>query len=96
MNFVALTLLGSTGSIGCQALDVVAAAKGRIDVVALAAHGSAEALAAQARVVRPRAVALVDERQAVALRRALPAGIALEVGLEAVTALAAEQPADTV
>jgi 1-deoxy-D-xylulose-5-phosphate reductoisomerase len=44
-----VALLGSTGSIGEQALDVIRTAPGRFRVVALAAGRSADRLAAQAR-----------------------------------------------
>ena len=47
MTRVRLAILGSTGSIGRQALDVVRAEPGRFEVVALAAGRDGEALAAQ-------------------------------------------------
>ncbi|CAN5897888.1 1-deoxy-D-xylulose-5-phosphate reductoisomerase [soil metagenome] len=43
-----LTILGSTGSIGCQALEVVRAHPDRFDVVALSAGSNADLLAQQA------------------------------------------------
>jgi 1-deoxy-D-xylulose-5-phosphate reductoisomerase len=79
-----VALLGSTGSVGEQALDVIRAAEGRFRVVALAAGRSAERLAAQARELRPAAVGLVDETQAAALAAELPPGCRLAVGAEAV------------
>ncbi len=48
-----LAILGSTGSIGTQALDVVAAHPDRFRVVALAARSSAEALLCQVAAFRP-------------------------------------------
>jgi 1-deoxy-D-xylulose-5-phosphate reductoisomerase len=45
---VRVAVLGSTGSVGTQALDVVRAAPGRFEVVALAAGRSKDALEAQA------------------------------------------------
>jgi 1-deoxy-D-xylulose-5-phosphate reductoisomerase len=83
-----LALLGSTGSIGTQALEVVRAAGGRFRVVALAAHRSAARLAAQAREFRPEVVALVDPAEAAGLAGDLPPGCRLEVGPEAVASLA--------
>ncbi len=93
---VGLALLGSTGSIGVQALDVVRAAEGRFRVAALAARRSAAALAAQAREFRPAAVALVEAGEAAALARELPPGCRLGVGPEAVAALAAAGDAEVV
>lgn len=53
-----LTILGSTGSIGLQALDVVRAHPDRFEVVGLAAGRSAEALREQAEEFSPDFVAL--------------------------------------
>ena len=91
-----VALLGSTGSVGEQALDVIRAAEGRFRVVALAAGRSAERLAAQARELRPAAVGLVDETRAAALAAELPPGCRLAVGPEAVAELAAADDADVV
>jgi 1-deoxy-D-xylulose-5-phosphate reductoisomerase len=56
-----LTILGSTGSIGRQALDVVRAHRERFEVVALAAGADARLLERQAREFAPRFVALERE-----------------------------------
>jgi 1-deoxy-D-xylulose-5-phosphate reductoisomerase len=53
-----LTILGSTGSIGRQALDVVRRYPDRFELVGLAAGGDARTLAAQATEFRPEYVAL--------------------------------------
>ncbi|HEY3523197.1 MAG TPA: 1-deoxy-D-xylulose-5-phosphate reductoisomerase, partial [Candidatus Limnocylindrales bacterium] len=53
-----MAVLGSTGSIGRQALDVLGRLEDRFRVVALAAGRNGRALADQARAVRPAAVAL--------------------------------------
>ena len=57
-----LAILGSTGSIGTQALDVAARHADRFAVVALTAHGSAEKLFAQVRRFRPALAGLADSR----------------------------------
>lgn len=56
-----LALLGSTGSIGQQALDVVRRSQGAVRVVALAAHRDVERLAAQAAAFDVGTVAMGDE-----------------------------------
>ena len=57
-----IALAGSTGSIGTQTLDVVAAEPDRFEVVALGASGrNLPALVAQVEAVRPRVVAVSDE-----------------------------------
>ena len=85
-----VAVIGSTGSIGTQTLDVVAADPERFEVVALAAGSSVEELAAQAHRVRPRVVGLADDTRAAELRDLLPAGIELVAGPAALEDLAAE------
>ncbi len=63
-----LSILGSTGSIGVQALDVVDRAPGRFQVVGLSARRNAARLAEQVRRFRPRVVAVADEAAARELR----------------------------
>lgn len=58
---VKVALAGSTGSIGRQTLDVVAASTGRYDVVALAAGSNESVLREQIAAHRPRVVVVVDE-----------------------------------
>ncbi len=91
-----VALLGSTGSIGEQALDVIRDADGRFRVVALAARRSAARLAAQAREFRPATVVLVEKAEAAELARDLPPGCRLEVGPEAVAELACADGAEVV
>ena len=91
-----VAVLGSTGSIGEQALDVIRRAPERFRVVALAAGRSADKLAAQARELRPAVVGLVDEASAAGLAAELPPGCRLAVGPEAVAELAAAEDADVV
>ncbi|MDR2687067.1 MAG: 1-deoxy-D-xylulose-5-phosphate reductoisomerase [Oscillospiraceae bacterium] len=64
-----IAVLGSTGSIGAQALDVVE--RLGYGVAALTAQSNAKLLEAQARKYRPQAVALADKTAAQSLRIAL-------------------------
>ena len=64
-----LAILGSTGSIGTQALDVCRNLK--IPVVALAAGRNIELLEKQAREFKPKFVAIADEKSAKLLSTAL-------------------------
>jgi len=83
-------VLGSTGSIGTQALEVIAANPERFELVGLAAGRNADALAAQARATGVARTALgIDE--AVDLIRSTPADVVLNgitgsVGLSATLA----------
>ena len=56
-----LAILGSTGSIGTQALDVAARHSDRFAVTAIVAHSSAEKLFEQVRAFRPQIAALTVE-----------------------------------
>jgi 1-deoxy-D-xylulose-5-phosphate reductoisomerase len=55
-----IAILGSTGSIGVQALDVVARHPDRFEVVGLAAGRNAERLAEQVRAFKPRYATLTE------------------------------------
>ena len=57
-----ISILGSTGSIGSQALAVVEAFPERLEVVALAAGRNVEKLAAQAIKHRPKLISIADPR----------------------------------
>ena len=67
-----VAVAGSTGSIGVQTLDVVAAEADRFEVVALGASSSVDRLIEQARAVRPKVVAIADAAHEARLRDALP------------------------
>ncbi|MCB2225198.1 MAG: 1-deoxy-D-xylulose-5-phosphate reductoisomerase [Desulfarculaceae bacterium] len=70
-----LAILGSTGSIGLSTLEVIAAHRERFRVKSLAAARSVEALAAQAALVQPELVAVLDAESADKLKALLPAGL---------------------
>ena len=91
-----VVLLGSTGSIGTQALEVVASRPERFRVVGLAAHGSDPGLlAAQARATGARHVAVADPSAAARLRALAPELTVLD-GPGAATQLVEAVPADVV
>jgi 1-deoxy-D-xylulose-5-phosphate reductoisomerase len=89
-----IVILGSTGSIGTQALEV-AARSAELEVAALAAHSSAEPLLAQARRFGVERVALADEDAAA---RAVEAWVGGEVlaGTEGLMRLITEGDCDLV
>lgn len=57
-----ICILGSTGSIGTQALDVIRQHSDRYEVYCLTAHSSVSLLAQQAHEFNPAAVVIADER----------------------------------
>jgi 1-deoxy-D-xylulose-5-phosphate reductoisomerase len=71
-----LALLGSTGSIGRLALEVVRRHSGRFRVTALAGAGNLSLLARQAAEFRPDYLGLLDESHIPRLRELLPPGYA--------------------
>jgi 1-deoxy-D-xylulose-5-phosphate reductoisomerase len=83
-----VAVLGSTGSIGTQTLDVIRAEPGRYEVVALGAARSADVVAEQAKEFRPPDVAVADEEAARTLADRLPPGTELRAGPEALASVA--------
>ena len=92
-----LAILGSTGSIGTQTLEVVKEHPDELSVVALAAGTSKEKLMEQIKEFHPLAVCLGDEKKAQELRREL-AGTKTEVysGMEGLIAIAGMEESDIV
>jgi 1-deoxy-D-xylulose-5-phosphate reductoisomerase len=90
-----LLILGSTGSIGTQALDVVARAPGAFELVGLSAGTGHEALVAQARQHGVGRIALSDPDAAARAAEAWTEGDVL-AGPEGLVQLVAESGADLV
>src|SRR5262249_4766897 len=90
-----LLVLGSTGSIGTSALDVVRTLAGRFSVVGLAANSGAEKLAEQARAFGVRTVALCDAAAAQRARALLP-GAEVLAGADAALELVRHVKADAI
>jgi 1-deoxy-D-xylulose-5-phosphate reductoisomerase len=85
-----LTILGATGSVGSQALDLVARNPGRWQVEALTAGSDVVRLAAAAKACGARFAAVADANKGPALKDALAgSGIASGAGPEAVVEAAA-------
>jgi 1-deoxy-D-xylulose-5-phosphate reductoisomerase len=66
-----LAILGSTGSIGTQALEVVAANTDRFEIEVLTAHSNADLLVTQAKQFLPNAVVITDESKYAKVKEAL-------------------------
>lgn len=91
-----LTVLGSTGSIGRQTLDVVRMHPDRFEVFALSAGRDAQTLLAQAREFRPRMIGISDEAEAGVLKSTLGASAEIVAGQDAAAFLASQAQADVV
>jgi 1-deoxy-D-xylulose-5-phosphate reductoisomerase len=93
-----LVILGSTGSVGTQALDVVRHNPDRFKVVGLSAGTNQELLVGQIREFLPPHVAIANDEAAVDLEEKLRGirGVEVHVGPEAAESLARDSEADMV
>lgn len=92
-----IAILGSTGSIGTQALEVVDAHPDRFSVEVLTAHNNVDLLVAQALKYQPNMVAIGNEALYPQLKSLLePEGIKVFAGAEAIAQLAAVSTNDMV
>ncbi len=92
-----IALLGSTGSIGLQTLDVIAAFPDRFRVVALACRSSADEIVEQARRYGPELVAVMEPKAAERAAEGLGgAGVEVASGVEGMVACAVHAGADVV
>jgi 1-deoxy-D-xylulose-5-phosphate reductoisomerase len=91
-----VTILGSTGSVGCNTVDLLLRNTDAFTVEALTAHRNAARLAEQARAVGARFAAIADPAAYPALKTAL-AGTGIETACGAAALVeAAQRPADWV
>ena len=92
-----VAILGSTGSIGTQTLDVIDRHSELFEVYALTAHSNIDLLVKQSKRYRPEVVAIADERHYKTLREALD-GLPVKVfaGADSICQIAAMSPIDTV
>jgi 1-deoxy-D-xylulose-5-phosphate reductoisomerase len=96
MSVERLSILGSTGSIGVQTLDIVRRYPERFKVSSLVAHSRWEELAQQAREFDVESVVIGDERHYEALREALKdTRVEVMAGSEAINHVARSYRSDT-
>jgi len=91
-----ITILGSTGSIGCSTVDVVCCLREKFRVVGLAGRHRWRALAEQASKLCPSAVAIADVSNAEAIRPLLNGSTELLIGPEGLVELARRPDSDFV
>lgn len=92
-----IAILGSTGSIGVNALDVISQVSGQFQVVGLAAHSNGALLERQAKRHGVKMVSLFDDKAARTLKAALNGGYRhLPSGVEGLAAMAAHPDVDVV
>jgi 1-deoxy-D-xylulose-5-phosphate reductoisomerase len=92
-----IAVLGSTGSIGTQTLDIVREYKDLLKVTSLAAGSNIELLEKQVREFKPNIVCVYHEEKARQLRDNLKdVPVIVVTGMDGLIACATEQTADTV
>lgn len=91
-----ISILGSTGSIGCQTLEVVDMFPDKFEVVGLAAGSNLQRLAEQVHKYRPRQVSIGRAEDLQLFRSMVPEGIVLTVGVEGMTEVAVMEDVDIV
>lgn len=92
-----ITILGSTGSIGTQTLDIIEEYPERFKAVVLTARRNWQLLAAQARKFMPKKVVITEEEAYLNLKEALnDLPIEVQAGADAVAEAAAMPEADIV
>lgn len=92
-----IAILGSTGSIGTQALQVVEEHSDLYEVYALTAHNKVELLISQARKFHPEAVVIANEEKYAQLKEALSdLPIKVYAGVDALCQVVESQPIDIV
>lgn len=91
-----IAVLGSTGSIGRQSLDVIKSSGGEFCASCICAGSDAEGLAAQANEFRPDVVGICDESRVKELKAALRYSPDIVAGHDAAALCAGQTDADTV
>jgi len=91
-----VAVLGSTGSIGRSALEVIAAHPDRLRLVGIAAHSRVELVREQVARYRPEIVAMVDEASAVQVRSQAHGSLQVLAGVEGLAQLATDPRVDVV
>lgn len=92
-----IAILGSTGSIGTQALEVIAANPALFEVYALTANNNVDLLIAQAKIYRPEMVAIANEAYYQKLKDELSdLPIKVFAGYDSIAEVASMQPVDIV
>ncbi|MFH1377628.1 MAG: 1-deoxy-D-xylulose-5-phosphate reductoisomerase [Planctomycetota bacterium] len=91
-----LAILGATGSIGLNALDVVRALADRFEIVALSAHSRWRDAIAAAATAGASLVIIGRESDLPAARRVAPAGLTVQAGADALDAVCRRTDIDIV
>ncbi|HCX65138.1 MAG TPA: 1-deoxy-D-xylulose-5-phosphate reductoisomerase, partial [Eubacteriaceae bacterium] len=89
-----ISILGSTGSIGRQTLDIVRDHRDRLRVIALTANRNIERLQQQIEEFSPEFVCVTDERKAKELKRQIGSKVEIYPGVDGLVEAAAHPKAN--
>lgn len=90
-------ILGSTGSIGTQTLDVVRENSDKIKVLSISGNNNVELLKEQIIEFNPNLCCVMEEKNALKLKKILPSHVKTEIvtGMEGLIAVAEHEPVET-
>jgi len=91
-----VAILGSTGSIGCQALEVIDEFKEILNVVALTCHSNINLLEQQINKYHPEMVAVMDAKQGILLQKKLGKKCPVVIGIKGLIEAASWDSAEMV
>jgi 1-deoxy-D-xylulose-5-phosphate reductoisomerase len=89
-----IAILGSTGSIGVNALDVLSRLRAEFEVIGLSCGSNIELLARQAHKFHPKVVCVGDERLTGKIKKALPSGTVIVTGADGLKEIASRDDLD--
>ncbi len=95
-NIKRVAILGSTGSIGRQAIDVISNHPDRFEITALAAARDVDSLTAQVLKQKPRRACLIDSQAALALKERCGGGVEVGAGEEGLLSICSSSEVDLV
>ncbi|OPJ57126.1 1-deoxy-D-xylulose-5-phosphate reductoisomerase [Alkalithermobacter paradoxus] len=91
-----ISILGSTGSIGMQTLDVIRQNKDKFNVVALAVKSNIDELSSQIKEFKPEVVVVYDENKAIELKRMLSDDVEVLCGMDGLKTISSLENVDIV
>src|SRR5579862_6023446 len=91
-----ICILGSTGSIGRNSLEVISRFPDRFRVAYLSTNTNVELLRQQVAIFKPKGVGILDESLGTDFRKNINGSLKVFVGAEGMKELASQPDADTV
>lgn len=93
---ISIAILGSTGSIGKNALEVISSLKGEFEVAALSADSNISELAIQAKAFKPKAICVGDDALARNLKKSVSSKIVILSGVDGLIDIVSRKDVDMV